>query len=242
LIDHWWVQGRSVLDRQLLDRAALVGHLVPAGSVYVFLAGHRGELFPDGLFADLFRSGRGRPSVPGEVIASVLVLQALEDLSDSEAVTALRCDLRWKAACGLSIDHEGFHPTTLTVWRNRLRRSERPQRIFEVVREVIAATGVLAGKTRRALDSVVLDDAAATQDTVTQLIAAVRRVRREVPGAAQVIAARCHAHDWDDAGKPAIAWDDQAARDALVSTLVGDANTIVDVLRDVGVAYPRIHR
>ncbi len=216
----------------LLDTAALVGHLVPAGSVYAFLAEHRGGLFPDGLFADLFPSGRGRPSVPGEVIASVLVLQTLQDLSDSEAVTALRCDLRWKAACGLPVDHEGFHPTTLTVWRNRIRRSGRPQRIFEAVREVIATTGVLAGKTRRALDSVVLDDAVATQDTVTQLIAAVRRVRREVSGAAQVIAACCHAHDWDDAGKPAIAWDDQAARDALVSALVGDANTIVDALRD----------
>ena len=49
---------------------------------------------------------------------------------------------------------------------------------------MVAATGVLAGKHRRALDSTVLDDAVATQDTVTQLIAAVRRVIREVPGAA----------------------------------------------------------
>jgi len=30
---------------------------------------------------------------------------------------------------------------------------------------------------------------------VTQLIAAIRRVRREVPGAAEVIAAHCTAHD-----------------------------------------------
>jgi hypothetical protein len=232
LIDNWWVQGRSGPERELLDTAALVGHLVPAGSVYGFLAEHRGEVFPDGLFADLFPSGRGRPSVPGEVIASVLVLQTLQDLSDTEAMQALRCDLRWKVACGLPIDHEGFHPTTLTVWRNRLRASDRPQRIFEAVRVVIAATGVLQGKTRRALDSAVLDDAVATQDTVTQLIAAVRRVRREVPGAAEVVAARCHAHDWDDAGKPAISWDDKAARDALVSALVNDANAVVDALRD----------
>ena len=204
-----------------------MGHLVPAGSVYGFLAEHRREVFPDGLFADLFPSGRGRPSVPADVIASVLVLQALQDLSDAEAMDALRCDLRWKVACGLPIDHEGFHPTTLTVWRNRLRRSDRPQRIFEAVREVIAATGVLKGKTRRALDSVVLDDAVATQDTVTQLIAAVRRVRRAVPGAADLVAARCHAHDWDDPGKPRIDWDDKAGRDALVSALVEDARTVV---------------
>ncbi|MDQ7907591.1 IS1182 family transposase [Phytohabitans sp. ZYX-F-186] len=232
------MQGRSDPDRVLLDAAALVGHLVPAGSVYAFLAEHRLDVFPDGLFADLFPSGKGRPSVPGEVIASVLVLQTLEDRSDSEAMTALRCDLRWKTACGLPIDHEGFHPTTLTVWRNRLRASNRPDRIFEAVRQVVAQTGVLKGKTRRALDSVVLDDAVATQDTVTQLIAAVRRVRRLVPAAADLIAERCYAHDWDDPGKPSIAWDDKAARDALVSVLVNDANTIVAELAEAKLDEP----
>jgi transposase len=231
-VDNWWVQGRSGSERELLDTASLVGHLVPAGSVYAFLAEHRGRVFPDGMFADLFPSGKGRPSVPGAVIASVLVLQTLRDYSDAEAMDALRCDLRWKVACGLPIDHEGFHPTTLTVWRNRLRASDRPERIFEAVRAVIAETGVLKGKHRRALDSVVLDDAVATQDTVTQLIAAVRRVRREVPGAPELIAEQCHAHDWDDPGKPRIAWDDRAARDALVSALVNDATLIVAAFRD----------
>jgi hypothetical protein len=210
----------------------LAGHLVPAGSMYAFLAEYRDAVFPDGMFEDLFPSGKGRPSVPGAVIATVLVLQTLEDRSDSEAMTALRCDLRWKVACGLPIDHAGFHPTTLTVWRNRLRQSDRPERIFEAVRAVIAETGVLKGKHRRALDSVVLDDAVATQDTVTQLIAAVRRVRRLVPEAAELIARACHAHDWDEVSKPAIAWDDQAARDALVSALVNDANLIVEALRE----------
>jgi hypothetical protein len=222
------MQGRSESGPQLWDTAALVGHLVPAGSVYALLAEHRQVLFPDGMFEDLFPSGRGRPSLPGAVIASVLVLQTLEDRSDPEAVQAVRCDLRWKVACGLPIDHAGFHPTTLTVWRQRLRASERPDRIFEAVRQVIAQTGVLKGKTRRALDSVVFDDAVATQDTTTQLIAAMRRVRREVPGAADVIAERCHAHDWDDPGKPRIAWDDKSARDELVSALVTDALTVVD--------------
>ena len=215
-----------------------MGHLIPAGSVYAFLAGHRREVFPDGLFADLFPSGRGRPSVPAEVIASVLVLQTLQDLSDAEAMDALRCDIRWKVACGLPIDHPGFHPTTLTVWRHRLRGSAWPQRIFDAVRDVVAQTGVLTGTTRRALDSVVLDDAVATQDTVTQLIAAVRRVRRAVPAAADLIAQRCHAHDWDDPGKPPIAWDDRAARDALVSALVTDATLIVDGLRGAELDEP----
>jgi hypothetical protein len=93
---------------------------------------------------------------------------------------------------------------------------------------------VLAGKTIRALDSVVLDDAVANQDTVTQLIAAIRRVCREVPGAAVVVAAQCHAHDYGDLGKPVIAWDDKDARDALVSALVSDVGIITAALGEGG--------
>ncbi len=196
---------------------AWAGHLLPSGSVFAFLAAHRRELFPDVLFADLFRSGRGRPSVPADVFATVIVLQSLHGLSDREAAEAVTFDLRWKAAAGLAVEAASFHATTLTYWRRRLAASEKPNRIFEVVRQVVAETGVLAGKTRRALDSTVLDDAVATQDTVTQLIAAIRRVRRDVPDAAGVIAEECSAHDYDDPGKPTIAWDDEAAHAALVN-------------------------
>jgi hypothetical protein len=49
----------SIPDRELLDTAALCGHLVPAGSVYALLAEHRKKIFPDELFVDLFESERG---------------------------------------------------------------------------------------------------------------------------------------------------------------------------------------
>jgi hypothetical protein len=207
--------------------ASWLDGLLPSGSVFAFLAEHRRALFPDAAFADLFPSPLGRPSVSAEVVASVLVLQALEGLSDRDAVEALTFDLRWKAATGWPVDRSGFHPTVLTLWRRRLARSERPQRIFDAVREVVAATGALSGKTRRVLDATVLEDAVATQDTVTQLIAAIRRVRREVPGAAEVVAARCSAHDYDDPGKPAIAWNDSDARAGLVDALVTDAHRLL---------------
>ena len=213
-----------------MDAESVSGHLLPQGSVFAFLAAHRRELFPDPMFADLFPSSLGRPSVPADVVAAVLVLQALEGRSDRDAVEALTFDLRWKAACGLPVGAAGFHPTVLTYWRRRLARSERPQRIFDAVREVIAATGAVTGKTRRALDSTVLEDAVATQDTVIQLIAAIRRVRREVAGAAEVIAAHCTAHDYDDPGKPQIAWNDAQARAALVDALVGDAHRLLGYL------------
>ena len=210
-----------------MDAESVSGHLLPSGSVYAFLAEHRRELFPDPMFADLFPSALGRPSVPADVVASVLVLQALEGRSDREAVEALTFDLRWKAACGLPIAAAGFHPTVLTYWRRRLAASTRPQRIFDAVREVVTATGVLTGKTRRALDSTVLEDAVATQDTVTQLIAGIRRVRREVPGAAEVVVAHCTAHDYDDPSKPQIAWNDAEARARLVDALVTDAHRLL---------------
>ncbi|GAA0828832.1 hypothetical protein GCM10009525_26760 [Streptosporangium amethystogenes subsp. fukuiense] len=91
------------------------------------------------------------------------------------------------------------------------------------MRAVVTATGALKGRHRRALDSTVLDDAVATQDTVTQLIAAIRGVIRDVPGAGEVAASCCTAHDYTDPGKPAIAWNDEQARVVLVDALVGDA-------------------
>jgi hypothetical protein len=214
----------------LLDAGALVGHLVPAGSMFAFLAAHRQDLFGDEDFADLFPSGRGRPSVPASVMASVMVLQVLHDCSDAEAAEAARCDLRWKAACGFPLDHPGFDPSTLVYWRRRLARSGRPHRVSDAVAAVITQTGVLRGRRRRAVDSTILADAVATQDTITQLVAAVRRVARVVPGAAGQVAELCTAHDYSVPGKPQIDWDDPQAKDGLVSALVNDAHALLAVL------------
>jgi IS5 family transposase len=230
------MQGESDRQRELLDVESVAGHLLEPGSVFALLAQHRDRLFPPELFADLFPSRRGRPSIPGEVVASVIVLQSLYGHSDREAVDSLTFDLRWKAACGYAIDAKGFDSSALTYWRRRLAASDRPQRIFEVVRKVIAETGAVAGKQRRALDSTVLDDAVARQDTVTQLIAQIRRVGREVPGAQDLIAAHCTGlaaltgQGYDSSGKPRIAWDDHAAREELVTALVNDALALLAAL------------
>jgi hypothetical protein len=232
LWDDLCMQGRERTDRQLLDAGALVGHLVPAGSMFAFLAVHRRELFGDEDFADLFPSGKGRPSVPASVMASVMVLQVLHDYSDAEAAEAARCDLRWKAACGFPLDHEGFDPSTLVYWRRRIAGSARPHRISDAVGKVIGQTGVLAGRRRRVVDSTILADAVATQDTITQLIAAIRRVGRTVPGAAEQIAKVCTGHDYSSPGKPQVDWDDPQAKDALVSALVNDAHALVEALGD----------
>jgi hypothetical protein len=230
--DNRWMQGVERADRELLDAEALVGHLVTPGSMFAFLAGHRQDLFPDNEFEDLFPSGRGRPSIPASVMASILVLQTLHDLSDRETAEAARCDLRWKVATGMALDHQGFDPSTLVYWRKRLANSDRPHRINEAVRAVITETGILRGRGKRAVDSTILADAVATQDTITQLICAIRRVGRVVPGGAEAITAVCAGHDYRRPGKPVIDWDEPGAKDALVSALVNDANALLEVLTE----------
>jgi hypothetical protein len=166
-------------------------------------------------------------------MASILVLQTLHDYSDRETAEAARCDLRWKVETGMALDHAGFDASTLVYWRRRLAASERPHRINDAVKNVIEATGVLRGRRKRAVDSTILADAVATQDTVTQLISAIRRVRRQVPGAAEQIAAVCTGHDYSEPGKPRIDWDDPEAKNALVSALVNDANALVAALGEI---------
>jgi hypothetical protein len=74
------------------------GCWMPYGRVEAFLADHRGVLFPDEMLADLFPSGRGRPSIPAEVAGTVLVLEGLEGLSDRRRPGPLRDLLSRKVA------------------------------------------------------------------------------------------------------------------------------------------------
>ena len=168
------MQGEERMDRQLLDAEMLAGRLVPHGSMFAFLAAHRAEVFPDEEFADLFLSGRGRPSIPATVMAAVIALQVLHDYSDRETAEAVRFDVRWKVACGLAVDDEGFDPSTLVYWRRRIAKSQRPHRVSDAIRKIIEETGILKGRRRRAVDSTILADAVATQDTITQLVSAIR--------------------------------------------------------------------
>ena len=227
------MQGFERMDREFTDAELLAGHLVPAGSMFAFLAAHRAGVFPDADYADLFAPpGFGRPSLPATRMAAVLALQTLHDYSDRETAEAVRFDVRWKVACGLAIDDQGFDPSSLVYWRKRIARSERPHRVNDAVRKIVEETGVLKGRRRRAVDSTILADGVATQDTVTQLVSAIRRVAREVPGAAEQIAVVCTGHDYSVPGKPKIDWDDPAAKEALVSALVNDANALVDAFKD----------
>jgi len=118
------MQGHDDGQREIYDVEVLAGHLLPVGSVFAFLAEHRHDLFPDDAFEDLFPSKLGRPSTPADVIASVMVLQTLNNLSDREAAEAVTFDLRWKAACGFALTETSFHPTVLVVLAQTPRREQ----------------------------------------------------------------------------------------------------------------------
>jgi prolyl-tRNA editing enzyme YbaK/EbsC (Cys-tRNA(Pro) deacylase) len=109
------------------------------------------------------------------VVATVMVLQAPEGPSDREAISALRRDIVWKVACGLRLTTRASIPPCWCTGATASAPRPLPQRILQAVRQVVEQTGVLFGQRWRVLDSTVLEDAVATQDTVTQLVAAIRR-------------------------------------------------------------------
>jgi hypothetical protein len=206
---------------------------LPANSIFRFLARERDRLFPDGLFADLF-TDRGRCSVPPSVVATVMVLQRLEGLSDREAVDRYTFDARWRYAAGVGGHDAGgwdrFAHTVLVDMRARLRRSARPDRIFEVGLTAARAAG-LVGR-RRVLDSTPLYDAVATMDTVTLIRSAVRGLLgvADPELRAQLRAQLRSGDDYASAAKPQIDWDDPAAREQLIDSRARDGYALLALL------------
>jgi len=98
------MQGFERMDRQLTDVVALAGHLIPAGSMFAFLAEHRAEVFPDPDYADLFAPPAPAARRSGHPDGPAMTLQALHDHSDRETAEAVRFDVRWKAAIGAALD------------------------------------------------------------------------------------------------------------------------------------------
>lgn len=206
---------------------------VPSSSVYALLHRERDQLFPDEFFADLF-STRGRRSVPPSVVATVMVLQRLEGLSDREAVERYSFDARWRYAAGVGGYDSGgwgrFAHTVLVDMRARLDASKDPKRIFRVSKQAAAEAGLVGLK--RVLDSTPLYDAVATMDTITLIRSAVRGLLRVTDAEleAELRAVLRSGDDYASAAKPQIDWDDPDARTALIDSRARDALACLAVL------------
>lgn len=225
--------GRASQQLDLLDPISrFCSETLPPNSIFAFLHAHRDRLFPDGMFADLFAQV-GRRSVPPSVVAVVMVLQRLEGLSDREAVDRFTFDARWRYACGAGgweVGRTGFAHTVLVDMRERLRRSDRPDRIFEVALAAARQAGLLGR--RRVLDSTPLYDAVATMDTVTLIRSTIRGLLTAAgPELAESLRAALTAgDDYASAAKPAVDWDDKAAREALIDSRARDGYALLEVL------------
>lgn len=227
--------GRAELQQYLFDELSrFCEATLPSDSLYAWLHGEREQLFPDELFADLFAT-QGRRSVPPSVVATVMVLQRLEGCSDREAAERYSDDVRWRYAAGVGGygdqgGRERFVHTVLVDMRERLRRSERPDRVFERTLEAARAAG-LVGR-RRVLDSTPLYDAVATMDTVTLIRSALRGLLRVTDAelAAQLRAVLRSGDDYASAAKPQIDWDDAEARAALIDSRAQDAYACLALL------------
>ncbi len=208
---------------------------LPANSIFRLLARDSGILFPDDAFADIFAE-IGRDSIPPRIVAVVMVLQRFHGMSDREAVDAFAFDLRWKYAAGsLAFDYPSFAHTVLVDMRARLRRSERPDRIFEAVLDVAEEAGLVGRK--RVLDSTALYDAVATQDTVTLVRSAIRVLLKASDSTlkTEIRSVLKRDDDYIKAGKPVCDWDDKAEREALVDALARDGLAALSLLegRDI---------
>jgi Transposase domain (DUF772) len=216
--------GVAQVDQRFENPRELLGDRLKG--IYRLLADEGERLFPHDYFADCYTdSRRGRPTVPARVLATVMVLQAHEGLSDGEACDRLECDLRWQAAAGVDAGAQAFHPTVLVGQRNRLRASKRPKRLLEDTKVVAREAGVMGNRVR-VLDSTPIYDAVSTQDTVTQLRSAIRKLLRVLQGTAlgaRVRLVLTRDDDYATVGKPPCDWDDPEAREQLVDALVHDA-------------------
>src|SRR3954465_6352526 len=201
------------------DAAELVRPL-PAGSFFALLAEHGDRIVRDEDFAACYSERVGRPSIPPSQLARVLLLQYRTGASDEQAMECVAWDLRWKIALGLSVDHQGWHPTSLTKFRARLLLHRLERVALERTLELAEELGMLDGPVEQIIDSTAMLGAAATQDTVRlvrhgvkKMLDAVAAVDRDAAGQLD----RALEFDYTrPSDKPDCRWRERAERERML--------------------------
>jgi hypothetical protein len=169
----------------------------------------------------------GRPSIPPSQLARVLLLQYRTGVSDEQAMECVAWDLRWKVALGLPVDHEGWHPTSLTKFRARLLLHRLERVALERTLELAQELGMLEGSVEQIIDSTPMLGAAATQDTVRLVRHGVKRLLDAVTAVDGEAAGRLdRALEFDYArpnDKPDCRWREKAARERMLTRVAQDA-------------------
>lgn len=246
--------GKRSAQRGLFEAGTLYGEFVgrdARNAFYAWLASRRDELFPDELFLSLYVGGWGRPSVPPSLLATVLVLQTYEGVSDDEAAARAAYDLRWKVALSVDVDAKPFAKSTLQEFRAQLIVHEEARTLFQQSLDLAKRRGKLRRdrQLKLALDTTPIFGRGAMKDTYNLLADGIVRVLRVLAGHAGIRRgnqegfaawataagyARYAAHALGGTsvkGQAALDWDDTAARARFLAALVGDADRVLEATR-----------
>jgi hypothetical protein len=210
----------------LFDAAVVMGPL-PAGSFYALLAEHGDRIVRDRDFSECYAERMGRPSIPPSQLAKVLLLQHRTGVSDEDAMECVRWDLRWKAALDLPVDHQGWHPTSLTKFRARLLLHKKEGLALENTLRLARELGMLDGPIEQIVDSTPMLGAAATQDTVRLVRFGVKKLIDAVSAvdtdAGAVLVAGLEFDYSRPAEKPDCQWRLKAERERMLTRVAQDA-------------------
>lgn len=219
----------TVVDGQVgfFDAAELFGARLREGSVFALLRDHGARLVRDEDFAECYSAGRGRPSIPPSLLAKLLLLQHHAGLSDEGAMEAVCFDLRWKAALGLPVDHQGFHPTTLVRFRARLLLHGQERLVLERTLALAVELGLVEGPMEQIVDSTPMLGAAAVQDTIGLVRTGVRRLIDAVAGedeqAARDLSGGLEFGYQHPSRRPECDWRSKPERQAMLTRVARDA-------------------
>ena len=219
-------------DRLYLDH-------VGKDTFYGLLASQRGRLFRDADFAEFYCPDNGRDSVPPSLLATALLLQTHDKVSDAEAKARADFDLRWKVALGIEVEDRPFAKSTLQVFRAQLILHDKVREVFESSLRLARESGYLKKRSMRvALDTTNILGRGAVKDTCNLLADGVVKLMRALAAVEKITV-----KEWGKAqgygrylassikGEAAIDWSDRKARQTLLAGIVRDADRLLELSR-----------
>jgi transposase/IS5 family transposase len=219
----------------------MYGEYVGRDSFYGFLAQHRRELFRDEDFAALYCPNNGRPSLPPSLLATALVLQTHDKVSDEEARRRAAYDLQWKVALGVELTAQPFGKSTLCEFRAQLVVHHEQQAIFRKSLKLARQRGFLKQQKRLkvALDTTNILGRGAVKDTYNMLADGIALVGRALALSAgetvEVWAEREGYGRYVTApslkGTLDIDWDNRQQRAQALTGIVADADRLLGQVR-----------
>jgi transposase len=228
-------------QRGLFEADTMLLDFVGGNTFYAFLARHRGEIFRDEDFASLYHPRMGRPSVPPSLLATALVLQYYDRVSDEEARECAAYDLRWKEALGIELDAHPFAKSTLQEFRAQLLVHEEQEAIFERSLSWAKRQGYCKGKKQLkvALDTTSILGRGAVKDTFNLLADGIVQVARllaqlgdePVEAWAEREGFSRYVTGPSFKGEAAVDWSNPKARRQFLGTVVADADRILEAVR-----------